>query len=76
MLNPKIAAFTAAALLGANMMIGSAAAMPLNGLPGASIAANVQDVRWVCSPYHCWWRPGPYWRYHHWGWWGWHHHWS
>ena len=34
--NLKIAAFAAAALLGSGMTIGTAAAMPLNGLPQAS----------------------------------------
>jgi len=35
-----------------------ASAMP-NGLPSISRAApsNVEDVRWVCGPRRCWWRP-------------------
>jgi hypothetical protein len=77
----KIAAVTAAALLGSTMMVGTSAAMPLNGLPQASkdVASNVQDVRLVCGPRGCWHRPG--WRgpgWHRWGWrgpgwnrWGW-----
>ena len=60
--NLKIAAFAAAALLGSGMTIGTAAAMPLNGLPQASkqVAANVQDVRVVCGPRGCV-RVGPRW---------------
>jgi hypothetical protein len=74
----KIAAITATALLGSNMMIGIADAMPLNGLPEANkqIDANVQNVRLVCGPHGCW-HVGPGW--HRWGWrgrpgwhrWGW-----
>ena len=26
----------------------------------ATTAANVQDVRWVCGPYRCWWQPNYY----------------
>jgi hypothetical protein len=61
--NLKIAAITAAALLGSTMMVGTAAAMPLNGLPQASdqVAANVQEARVVCGPRGCWRRPGPGW---------------
>jgi hypothetical protein len=53
MLNPKIAAFTAAALLGTTTMIGAAAAMPLNGSPRArkQVAANIQAVRF--GPHGC-----------------------
>jgi len=74
-----------AALLGAYMVVGQAAAMPADGLKAAaSQVGNVQDVRWVCGPYRCWWAPGPYWGYGPgpywrggWGWrrgWGWRHH--
>jgi hypothetical protein len=58
---------------------GVASAMP-NGLPSASAVAPspVESVRWVCGPYRCWWRPGPYgyygprpWR-PGWGWRRWH----
>jgi len=47
-----------------------ASAMP-NGLPSISRAApsNVEDVRWVCGPRRCWWRPGWYRGY------GWRHRW-
>jgi hypothetical protein len=55
----KFALVAAVALGGLALASGSASAMP-NGLPSASTAlsANVQDVRWVCGPYRCWWRPG------------------
>lgn len=84
---PKIAALTVAALLSSNMMIiAEASAMPMNGpVPAAAqIADGLQEVRWVCGPYRCWWRPGPYWRgpywgppYPYWGWrrWRWHRYW-
>jgi hypothetical protein len=70
--NLKIAAFTAAALVGSNMLIGSAPAMPLIGLPQASkqTSAIVQYVR--NQPDH-WWRGGGR---HRWGPWGWRHRWS
>jgi hypothetical protein len=76
--NLKIASLAAAALLGSTMMIGTAAAMPLNGLPQATqqVATNVQDVRLVCGPRGCV-RVGPGW-HRRWGWrgpgwrrWGW-----
>jgi hypothetical protein len=75
MASVKVAAF-ALALLGSSMAIGEAsAAMPVNGLaPAKQIANGVQDVRYVCGPYRCWWRPGPYWGHRYWGYgrWGWH----
>jgi hypothetical protein len=43
--------------------------MPANGLASATtqIDDGLQDVRWVCGPYQCWWRPGPYWAGPYWG---------
>ena len=57
-------------------------AMPAldHGLANATQAAQPEQVRWVCGPYRCWWRPGPYWGPRpYWGWrrpywgprWGW-----
>lgn len=59
----RIAAFALAAALGGGLLAGTASAMPLNGLtPAATQTADgVQDVAYVCGPYRCWWRPGPYW---------------
>jgi hypothetical protein len=58
-----------AALGAAVLTSGSASAMP-NGLSSDALASNVEQVRWVCGPYRCWWRPnygyygwGPRWRY-------------
>ena len=35
----------------------AAAAMP-NGIPSAAHASGaVENVRWVCGPYRCWWQP-------------------
>jgi hypothetical protein len=52
-----------AALLAGALTIGSAAAMPVGGLAAAvnEVQPNAENVRWVCGPYRCWWRPGPYW---------------
>jgi hypothetical protein len=79
----RLTTFALAALVGPSMLIGQASAMPANGLAPAAkqITDGVQDVRWVCGPYRCWWRPGPYWGWgggwHRWGWrrWGWRHRW-
>jgi hypothetical protein len=40
---------------------GGASAMP-NGLPSATaaVASDVENVRWVCGPFRCWWQPGPW----------------
>ena len=84
MKNVKYALVAAAALGGAALTSGSASAMP-NGLASASTAlsSNVQDVRWVCGPFRCWWRPNYYYGAYgyygprpYWGpGWGWRHHW-
>jgi hypothetical protein len=78
----RIAALAFAALSAA-MASGTVSAMPADGLAPAAqqVAGDVQDVRWMCGPYRCWWTPGPYWGGPYWGprpyWhhWGWHHHW-
>lgn len=88
----KLAALALTAALSASALSGAAQAMPMNGLASASsqVAEHVDTVRWVCGPYRCWWRPGPfwggpywrphygYWGWHRWGWrgWGWHHRWG
>lgn len=60
-----------ALLLSSSALIGPAMAMP-NGLAAMPQGSRLQEVRWVCGPYRCWWRPGlfyrggPYWR----GYWG------
>jgi len=77
----KIGIAAAAVLLGTSMLSGGALAMPANGLAPAApqTAAPIQNVRWVCGPFRCWWAPGPYWRGPLWGWrggWGWHHGWG
>jgi hypothetical protein len=88
----NIAALAITAVLSASALGGSASAMPLGGL--ASVPTQrvdtIEHVRWVCGPYRCWSRPGPYWggpywrpHYGYWGWprwgwrgWGWHRHWG
>ena len=76
----RIATAAFAILAGAGMMAGTASAMPLNGQLAATApaATDAQQVRWVCGPYRCWWRPGgyyygagPYWG-PRWGYGGWH----
>ena len=58
-------ALAAAATLGAVAFgSGAASAMP-NGLPSSVLAPEVQNVRWVCGPYRCWWQPN---YYRGWGW--------
>ena len=58
----RIATAAFAILAGAGMMAGTASAMPVNGQLAATApaAADAQQVRWVCGPYRCWWRPGGY----------------
>lgn len=85
----RIALFALAALLGSALTAGTASAMPANGLAVAenqNAGTAVQEVRWVCGPFRCWWRPQPYWGGPYWGWrrhywggpyWGWRrHHWG
>jgi hypothetical protein len=40
----------------------TARAMPVDGLATAtaSVADGIQNVRWICGPYRCWWRPNYY----------------
>ena len=92
MRNLTIAALAVATVLGAAAIKDKASAMPLNGLTLAVTQSDVsvEKAAWVCGPYRCWWRPGPYWRpawggywapRRYWGWggdwhrWGWHRRW-
>jgi hypothetical protein len=52
------ATIAAAVLCSATMLAMPASAMPINNLAGA-LSGNIENVRWVCGPYRCWWRPGP-----------------
>ena len=56
----------AAALGAVALASGSASAMP-NGLSSNALASNVEQVRWVCGPYRCGWRPNYYYGYYGWG---------
>lgn len=84
----KVRLTVAGALLAGTMALGAgqASAMPAldHGLATTTQAAQVEQVRWVCGPYRCWWRPGPYWGPRpYWGWrrpywgggWGWRRRW-
>jgi hypothetical protein len=78
MRNLRIAAVAIAVLIGgAAVVAGEALAMPVVDLaPAAHNASGVQDVRWGCGPYRCWWRPGPIWWHRpYWGPPPWHWHW-
>jgi hypothetical protein len=59
----RIAAVALAALLSLSMTSVAAPTMLPSGLAPAAeqSATNLQDVRWVCGPYRCWWQPGPVW---------------
>lgn len=51
-------AIAAAALCSAAFLSAPASAMPIDNLAAAT-PAQVDQVRWVCGPVRCWWRPGP-----------------
>ncbi len=56
------AALSAVLLVGAVGASSQSIAMPaLNGAAATQAPETaVQRTRWVCGPYRCWWRPGPY----------------
>ena len=60
----KLSGLALAAVIGAGLASGPASAMPANGLASAAnqaaVSNGVQDVRYVCGAYRCWWRPGGY----------------
>ena len=59
--------FLATAALCGGLATVSASAMPIANL-SHDAATNVENVRWVCGPYRCWWQPG--WGYYHRPYWG------
>lgn len=66
----KTVAVSLAVLLSSSALLGPAMAMP-DSLAATPHGSRLREVRWVCGPYRCWWRPGPYyggpyWR-GHWG---------
>ncbi len=58
----RLAAIAAVALTTGAATAAGAQAMPLGDLAAASAAATHEatQVRWVCGPYRCWWRPNYY----------------
>jgi hypothetical protein len=52
--------------------------MPAGLAKSADQVAQVEQARWVCGPFRCWWRPNYYGYYGHYGYrpfyrhWGWH----
>jgi hypothetical protein len=71
MSNLRLAVIGAAALCGVAFQSGNASAMPMSGLANAAseMATGLEQVRWVCGPYRCWWRPSyyPYYGAYAWG---------
>jgi hypothetical protein len=65
----KMALVAATALGGAFLVSGSASAMPVGGLAAASkeLSTDIQDVRWVCGYYRCWWQPNYYYSHRRYG---------
>jgi hypothetical protein len=59
----RIAVAASAAILAGTLTAASASAMPVGALKPAADTVRVapDNVAWVCGPYRCWWRPGPYW---------------
>ncbi len=59
----KLATATAITLGVAGFFTGSAMAAPMLDPAVAHTSdlgtAKPENVRWVCGPYRCWWRPGP-----------------
>jgi hypothetical protein len=53
---------TAVALCGASLAVSSASALPIAGSATVpdQVPSIVQNARWVCGPYRCWWRPNFY----------------
>jgi hypothetical protein len=81
----RLAVIGAIAVCATALASGHASAMPVGGVASAAseMATDVQNVRWVCGPFRCWWRPNyyPYYgayafgpRFHARPWWGGHHH--
>jgi hypothetical protein len=62
----KLKLLLATAALCGGLGMTTASAMPIANLPNV-LATDVESVRWVCGPYRCWWRPGPYYRRPYWG---------
>jgi hypothetical protein len=86
MRSPKLITLALAGSLACGMLVTKASATPSNGMAVVSQqdTNGLQKVSWVCGPYRCWWRPGPYWGprpywwgHPYWGWrgWSWHRHW-
>jgi hypothetical protein len=49
----------AAAALCAAFVATGASAMPIAAISTDAVS-NVENVRWVCGPYRCWWQPNYY----------------
>ena len=65
----RVSIIALSGLVGSVLLAANANAMPTSGLaaPTHQVATGIQDVRWVCGPFRCWWRPGPYWYRPYWG---------
>ncbi|MGO9673358.1 MAG: hypothetical protein ACLPSF_04180 [Methylocella sp.] len=77
-------------LVAGGLLLGGAVVCPMTASaapmldPGVATAAQaapaaIEDARWVCGPYRCWWRPNYYYGYgwhRPWGYYGWHRPWG
>jgi len=73
------------ALAGATLTFASGANAMTNTMPAGLVKSadqvgQVEQVRWVCGPFRCWWRPNYYGYYGYYGyrhrpWWRWHRGW-
>ena len=55
----KITLLFAATAICSGVTVTAASAVPIAPVPTGP-AAKIEQVRWVCGPYRCWWRPNYY----------------
>jgi hypothetical protein len=55
----KMKLIVSAAVCCGALTLTAASAAPIAPVT-TTLAPNVQDVRWVCGPYRCWWQPNHY----------------
>jgi hypothetical protein len=62
----KMKVILATAALCGGLTATAASAMPIAPVAAKS-GATIEQVRWVCGPYRCWWRPNYYGGYYSYG---------
>ena len=60
----RMALLACVATLGMALSSGTASAAMPNGLQGVQTPVHTEQVRWVCNPWRCWWRPNYYYGYY------------